>query len=95
MVNRIRKILLQGVLQDTNLLQLLLCARYKITLYMSFSRNPLCAAPNQSKETRDYLYYLCQALSIMLLLLLHPLNKELTLEKGDILIAACMWKYRF
>lgn len=48
-----------GVLQDTNLLQLLLCARYKITLYIAFSRNPLCAAPNQNKGTWAYLYYLC------------------------------------
>lgn len=48
-----------GFLQDTNLLQLLLCAKYKITLYIAFSRNPLCAASKQSKDTWAYLYYLC------------------------------------
>lgn len=93
MVNSIKKNP-PGVLQDTNMLQLLLCARYKITLYIEFYRNPLCAAPNQSKETWAYLYYLCYALSVMTLLLLHPLNKELTSKKGGIIIALCIWKYR-
>lgn len=83
-----------GVLQNTSLLQLLLCTRYKITLYIAFYRNPLCAAPNQSKETWAYLYYLCYALSVMTFLLLRHLNKELTSEKGGVLIALCMWKYR-
>lgn len=85
-----------GVSQDTNLLQLPSCAEHKmIFTYVAFSRQTLHAAPNQSKEMRAYLHYFCEAFSIMTLLLFHPLNKELTLGKQDILIAVCMCKYSF